>query len=53
VQQKFNFPAAGNYDKIQVEPDKTKKVRSNLSKAEVNSYLDESMRKSIECPGVG
>jgi hypothetical protein len=35
-----------------VIPDKSK-LKSNLSKAEVNTYLDNSMRASIECPGVG
>lgn len=29
------------------------KLKSNLSKADVNTYIDNSMRGSIECPGVG
>lgn len=33
IQQKYNFPAPGKYDKIEVEIDKTKKVRSPLGKA--------------------
>jgi len=33
LQKKFNFPAPGNYDKIEVKADKSKKVRSPLGKA--------------------
>lgn len=53
IQQKYNFPAPGKYDKLETEVDKTKKQRSGLSKAEVSNYLDNSMRNSIEKPGVG
>lgn len=38
IQKKFNYPAAGIYDKIQVEKNKSK-LKSNLSKAEVVTYL--------------
>lgn len=51
-QKKLNIPAAGKYDKIELEQKKTKS-KSNMSRAEISSYLDNSMRKSIEEPGVG
>lgn len=47
-QKKLNIPAAGKYDKIELEPKKDKNSsRSPLNKAEVCSYLDNQMRKSI------
>jgi hypothetical protein len=32
IQKKYNFPAAGKYDKITIEADKSRQ-KSNLSKA--------------------
>ena len=51
-EKKRNYPAAGKYDVVDTVPNK-KKLKSNLSKAEVATYLDNSMRGSIDCPGVG
>lgn len=51
-EKKRNYPAAGKYDVVDIVPNK-KKMKSNLSKAEVATYLDNSMRGSIDCPGVG
>jgi hypothetical protein len=33
IQQKYNFPAPGKYDKLEIEVDKNKKDRSGFSKA--------------------
>jgi hypothetical protein len=51
-QTRLNIPAAGKYDKIDLETKKDK-ARSGMGKSEVCSYLENSMRNSIELPGVG
>ena len=50
--KKANYPAAGIYDKVQIETDRTR-LKSDLSKAVKSNYIDSSMRNSLESPGVG
>ena len=50
--KKKNIPAAGKYDKIDVDPDKSK-LKSDMSRAELAGSMDNAMRYSLECPGVG
>lgn len=50
--KKANFPAAGLYDKVQVEADRSK-LKSDMSRSEKANYLDSSMRNSLDGPGVG
>lgn len=50
--KKANYPAAGNYDKVEVETDRTK-LKSDISRADKANYIDSSMRDSLESPGVG
>ena len=50
--KKKNIPAAGIYDKIQVDKDRAR-MKSDIDKAERANFCDGSMRSSIENPGVG
>jgi hypothetical protein len=50
--KKKNYPAAGLYDRVSPDVDKTK-LKSDLRKAEKASYIDCSMRDSLDAPGVG
>ena len=50
--KKKNIPAAGKYDKVAVEEDKSK-LKGNINKAEKSNYIDGSMRSSLDAPGVG
>jgi hypothetical protein len=50
--KKKNIPAAGSYDKVQIEQDRSR-MKSDLGKADRSGYIDTMMRDSIEAPGVG
>ena len=50
--KKRNYPAAGLYDKVVVETDKSK-LRSGAGKSDKSNYIDDTMRFSLDGPGVG